>query len=296
MGGGTGPAVRAEGRIAIAVLLGALPGCAPSPLSGPVPAPGDSVLVTPAWLASRLADPAVVVLQVDRDSASYRAGHVPGARFIRLDAIVATRDGLPVELPPARQLDSVLEAAGVSTESRVVIYGEPLAATRMFFTFDYLGLGGRAALLDGGFPGWQAEVLPVSTEPWQGAPGRLDYTPKPELVVDAAWVRQRLDDPSVALLDARPAEDFGQHIPGAANLPWPTLLESQDGRLRDRSVLRQLFQNSGVAPGETPVVYCRSGLQSSFLYFVARYLGWAPRLYDGSFADWSRRTELPVER
>ena len=288
--------MRAEGRVAIAALLAALPGCSPAPLSGPVPAPGDSVLVTPAWLASRLADPAVVVIQVDRDSAEYRAGHVPGARFIRLDAIVATRDGLPVELPSLRQLDSVLEAAGVSTESRVVIYGEPLAAARLFFTLDYLGLGGRAALLDGGLSGWQAEVLPVSTEPWQGAPGRLDYTAKPELVVDAAWVRQRLDDPSIALLDARPAEDFGQHIPGAANLPWPMLLESPGGSLKDRNVLRQLFRHADVAPSETPVVYCRSGIQASFLYFVARYLGWTPRLYDGSFADWSRRTELPVER
>ena len=50
--------------------------------------PRDSLLVTPAWLAHRLADPDVVVLQIDRDPAGYQSGHIPGARFVPLDAIV----------------------------------------------------------------------------------------------------------------------------------------------------------------------------------------------------------------
>jgi len=259
--------------------------------------PRESLLVTPAWLAIRLSDPELVVLQVDRDPEGYRVEHIPAARFVALDDIVATPEGLPIELPPPERLDSVLEAAGVSTGSRLVIYGEPLAAARLFFTLDYLGVGDRAALLDGGLPRWKSEGLPVSDLPWLGPPGRLEPDLHPELVVDAAWVRSHLGDPAAPLLDARPAEEFHPHIPGASSLPWRTLLAAPERpRLKGTGDLEQLFRRAGVDPPDGPVVYCGTGLQASFLYFTARYLGWAPRLYDGSFADWSRRPEYPVEQ
>jgi len=110
--------MRCEFRLpgAVALLLAAGFSCA-STESEP---PRDSLLVTPAWLGLRLADPEVVVLQVDRDAATYRSGHIPGARFVPLDAIVVARDGVPNELPPRERLDSVLEAVGVSTRSQIV--------------------------------------------------------------------------------------------------------------------------------------------------------------------------------
>ena len=42
--------------------------------------------------------------------------------------------------------------------------------------------------------------------------------------------------------------------------------------------------------------YCHIGQQASLLYFVAKYLGYDAHLYDGSFQDWSNRSELPVEK
>jgi thiosulfate/3-mercaptopyruvate sulfurtransferase len=277
-----------------AVLLAAGYVCACGAESKPA---RDSLLVRPAWLAQRLADPDVVVLQIDRDPSGYQSGHIPGARFVPLDAIVVAREGVPNELPPRERLDSVLEEVGVSTSSRIVIYGDPLAAARLFFTLDYLGAGDRAALLDGGVSGWKAERLPLSIEPWRGPPGILEWAPRPELVVDAAWVRDHLDDPEAAILDARPAADFVPHIPGAGSLPWRTLQTAPEpARLKDPAILARLFHRAGADPGETPVVYCRTGMQASYLYFVARYLGYTPRLYDGSFADWSRRPGLPIAR
>jgi thiosulfate/3-mercaptopyruvate sulfurtransferase len=50
-----------------------------------------------------------------------------------------------------------------------------------------------------------------------------------------------------------------------------------------------------VAPDRDIVVYCPTGVQASHLYYVARYLGYSPRLYDGSYLEWSRRPELPAE-
>ncbi len=70
---------------------------------------------------------------------------------------------------------------------------------------------------------------------------------------------------------------------------------SEPARLKEAPVLRTLLGRAGLAPGREVVTYCQTGVQASYLYFVARYLGYSPKLYDGSFIEWSRLTELPVE-
>src|SRR5690242_13122914 len=96
------------------------------------PAVRTDMLVSPDWLAQHLNDPKVVVLHVSRDRTVYDAGHIPGARFLALSEFVVTRDGLLNELPPAATLISVFERAGVSDDSRVILYGDTsvLPATR----------------------------------------------------------------------------------------------------------------------------------------------------------------------
>jgi thiosulfate/3-mercaptopyruvate sulfurtransferase len=109
------------------------------------------MLVTTDWLAGNLSDPKVVVLHVADTPQGYSAGHIPGARFVKWDDIAATRDGIPNELPPTEALVSVVRRLGIEEKSRVVIYDEDggLYAARLYVTLDYLGLGERAALLDG---------------------------------------------------------------------------------------------------------------------------------------------------
>lgn len=277
------------------------------PLALGAQAPRDSLLVSPAWLAERLDDPRVVVLQVERNPATYAEGHVPAARLVPFGRVVVERAGIPNELPAVAALDSLLEGVGVSATSRIIIVGEPLLAARLFFTLDYLGLGDRAALLDGGLPAWRAAGQPLTQAIPAVTPGHLDLTPRPELVVDADWVRARLGDSTVALLDARPAAEYagtppgdgvprGGHLPGAKNFFWRLALTSPEpGRLKGAGEVAKLLARTGAAPGRTVVTYCRTGVQASYLYFVARTLGLQPRLYDGSFLEWSRRAELPVE-
>lgn len=292
-----------------AAALLALVGCAPA-TGGRAPAPAlrPELLVSAEWLRTHTADPGVVILHVGSDPAEYERGHLPGARFLRLGAIVAERDGNINELPPVAQLDSVFESVGVSDGARVVLYGAPLSAARAFFTLDYLGHGERTALLDGGLAGWTSAGLPISTEAPRPARGSFTPRPAPARVVDADWVRDRLDDGSVSFVDARPEAQYtgaepgdgvqrAGHIPGAGNVFWERMLVSTaQPALRDPESLRAMLGAAGVEPGDTVVTYCRTGMQSSFAYFVARYLGYETKMYDGSFLDWSRRAELPVER
>lgn len=83
------------------------------------------------------------------------------------------------------------------------------------------------------------------------------------------------------------------HIPGATNIPFSSLVEDSN-KFKSVETLRRLFDNAGVKTGNIVATYCHIGQQASLLYFAARYLGYEAHLYDGSFEDWSHRSELPV--
>ena len=264
----------------------------------------DTLLVSPAWLSAHLGQPGLVVIHADRTRAPYDSGHIAGSRYLPLSAIVVERNGVPVELPDAAVLDSVLESVGIGDSSRIVIPGEPLAAARLFFTLDYMGLGSRVALLEGGTPAWVEAGFPVSGDPATESRGSLTPHLRPEVLADAAWVQSHLRDSTVALLDARPPADYAGtpgstpptgHIPGARNLFWKTTMGGTPLVLLPRATLEEMFRAANAAPGKLVVTYCRTGVQASFLYFVARYLGYDVRMYDGSFAEWSQLAGVSIE-
>jgi len=186
------------------------------------------------------------------------------------------------------------------------VYGPPLMTARAFVALEHIGHP-RVSLLNGGLGAWRAGGHDLSDSAGEHAPGSVRPR-QTNVVVDAEWVRQRMDDPAVALIDARPpaqftGEDPGDrvprpgHIPGAGNLFWEELtLSSEDPRLKDVASLRAMFADHDATASRTVVTYCRTGMQASFAYFVARYLGLDTRIYDGSFVDWSPRTDYPVER
>lgn len=266
-----------------------------SELESPPVATPPGLLVSVNWLAEHRTRPNVVVLHVG-SLATYNQGHVPGAWFVNLASLQSTRNGIPVELNPPDVLRSVLEAAGVTTSQHVIVTGDgALAAARGFFVLEYLGHP-SVHLLDGGRAAWQA-AYGLSTEAASAErPGRMVTPVRDDRLVTADWVQARLEDPRVDLIDARPATDFAvSRIPGAASLPWTQLVESTAmPRLRSVPELRALYAQAGADPSDEVVAYCTSGMMSSMGYFVARYLGYRVRLYEGSMLEWTA-LGLPVE-
>jgi thiosulfate/3-mercaptopyruvate sulfurtransferase len=272
------------------------------------------LVATTEWLSFYVDSASVHVIHVGRSDSAFRAGHIPGAHFLPLAAVAATVNGVPNEFPAPAQMAAAFRALGVGDAGRIVIYGDDagLLAARAWVALDLLGQGDRATLLDGGLAKWRGEnravetaVRPVSSRPftaaWRG-----------DRVVTAAWVRAHLRDSTVQLVDARNPDLFNGteapcpaaqpncqetpaarrgHIPGAANIWWMSqLVSAQNPVLRPMHDLHEgLWVPSGAdRPAvRTVVTYCHSGMQASFDYFVARYIGYHDvRLYDGSMAEW----------
>jgi thiosulfate/3-mercaptopyruvate sulfurtransferase len=265
-------------------------------------APG--LLVSPAELAAALEDPATVVIATGNSVDDFTAGHIPNARLVLYDEIAIEANGLQSELPPVDRLRKVLAAAGISDSSKVVIYGSPIPATRLFFTLDYLGHT-NVRVLNGGLNAWKAAGGALEVAPPKAA-AAASLSPKPDAsrVVSADWITQRLSSGKMTLLDARPDAEFTGadggmggahvkgHLPDAQQLVWNTLLDSS-GKFLPDAELRKKFEAIGAKPGTPLVSYCMIGMRASVTYFVARHLGYDARLYDGSIADWTRR-KLPA--
>jgi len=273
------------------------------------PAVRESLIVSTEWLAKHLKDDSLVLLQVG-EKGEYTAAHIPGAQFIQLADISTPRgQGLTLELPSVDQLKAIFEKLGVTDKSRIIVYFSKDWVTptaRVFMTLDYLGLGDATSILDGGLPAWRADNRAVTAEVREPKPGHFTPRPNTKLVVDAAWVSANLNKPGVMILDARApkfysGEEKGQmpragHIPSAKNIPFSSLVEDSTNKFKSVEALRELFHTAGVKQGDSVTTYCHIGQQASLLYFVARYLGYDAHVYDGSFEDWSRRSELPVEK
>jgi thiosulfate/3-mercaptopyruvate sulfurtransferase len=273
----------------------------------PARAQREPMLVTVDWLADHLKDPSFVLLQIG-DKKDYDKGHVPGAQFLEYESISTPHgQGLMLELPPVEQLVSVFEKLGVSNSSHVILYfgtNWVTPTTRVYWTLDYLGLGDRTSILNGGLVAWQASHHAVSTETKQPAKGSITPAPRKEIVADADWVSSHLNKPGVTILDARTPEFYNGsqsdgnprsgHIPGAANLTYLDVVDQDNNKFKSPDAIKELFQAAGLKPGNLMVSYCHIGQRATLLYFTAKMLGYDAKMYDGSWEDWSHRKDLPI--
>jgi thiosulfate/3-mercaptopyruvate sulfurtransferase len=264
-----------------------------------------SMLVSTAWLQEHLNDPSLVILHTGTNRREYKDGHIQGARFLWTQALAYSDPDLTLELPSKAQADSVLKKLGISEKSHIILCfdGSNVSpTTRVFFTLDYLGLGDRVSLLDGGLDAWKAEGRPIVTETPTIAEGSFVPDIKANLVVASDWLKDNLTNPAISIVDARAAQYFSGsgggmprpgHIPNAVNIPFSNVVDSTN-KLKDPASLKRIFQQAGVKQGSRVISYCHIGQQASVVYFVAKYLGYEAQVYDGSFEEWSGRKDLPL--
>ena len=274
------------------------------------------LLATSEWLADELGRPDVRIVDCrwrpdGTGEAVFAAGHLPGASYLdwrtELNEAPSEESGHDLRLAPPTSVLDLMRRAGVGAASSLVLYDDTISlyAARVWWSLRVYGFE-SARILDGGYPAWVDEGRPVSNAVLTPAAGRFTPRAQARLRLTTADVRALLGSSDVALIDARaPAEYRGfegntkrlGHIPGAANVPVGAMTRPGSQHFKSASELRELLLKANIARGRRMVCYDGSGVAAAKLAFALTILGHDDvAVYDGGWAEWGNRLDLPVDR
>ncbi|MDJ0707183.1 MAG: sulfurtransferase [Leptolyngbyaceae cyanobacterium MO_188.B28] len=272
------------------------------------------VLVDTQWLAEHLHDSNLRIVEVDMSPEPYRDAHIPGAVFWNIFSDLLRPD-LRINLDPGA-IANLLSRSGVTNETTVVAYGSyPGTGAWIFWLLKLFGHP-DVRVLNGGHQKWIADGRPVTAEistyaPTQYCANSLDATLRVSYEEVYASLDHPEDHPEQILVDVRTIQEYrgeqflmkppegeerAGHIPGAIHIEHLLTL-NESGTFKSFEQLQGLYQSKGVTADKEVFPYCAIGGRSGYTWFVLKYLLGYPRVrnYDGSWNEWSRISDAPIE-
>lgn len=270
--------------------------------------------VSPDWLTKHRSDRNLRVLDVRINPLEYFAGHLPNAVHIADNTFRGPNGVLPVQYWNTSKLGQLFSQAGVSNNSRVLVYSDGrdiLGATMVAYLLERSGVK-DIAVLDGGFAAYKASGQPVTQEFPKYEATRFTVQDNPSIRVTLADVRRFLNQPTVKFIDPRPPKLFSGeekiwtrngHIPGARNIPWvsftlgnPATNEGNFHKLKSLNEIRKILASKKITPADNVIVSCSTGREATLQYVVLKHLLKYPKVqvYEGSWTEYSQ-SDLPVE-
>jgi thiosulfate/3-mercaptopyruvate sulfurtransferase len=256
-------------------------------------------VVEAGWVAERLGEPDLLLADVRGPNAHMR-GHLPGSIPLVLGSPAPVTDR-EVLAALASEVGLRLRRHGVTGEERLVLYdgGDCIGASASAQLAELAGHP-AVAVMAGGLAAWQGELEQGVVELDKN---RNELDPRFEAVPTLEELRGRLDDPELTILDVRREDEFtGRsgypcdkrqgHIPGARHVEVGSLFAGP-GTPKPAEEIRTLV---GLPEGAEIVAYCHSGSRSALAAMALRAAGYRARNYPGSWHEWSRHAELPMER
>jgi len=269
-----------------------------------------SALITPEWLQARLDDPNLRIIESSVDKATYDEAHIPGAQWVApYGPLLLNGDNSDGHVITPAQFAALMRRLGIAPDTTVVWYGDGHSryAMRGYWTLDYFQHPGAFYVLDGGRERWIAEGRPTTAGVITPAPASYPEPSSCDPSNEATWqqVRDAIARADAAIVDVRTAGEYdgsdvraarGGHIPGAVHVDW-TDATAGDNVLKSPDDLRRLYAARGVTPDKEVIVHCQLGVRAAHTWFVLKHVLGYPRVrnYDGSWAEWANRPDLPVE-